>query len=81
MSENTEEKKIEIVFKVEGETITSSSTMNKDLSVYSIVTAMESLIGGLKYKLTEYLHSNRIMPEDEDFHSVIQNITVKDLQE
>lgn len=79
--ENKEQKKIEITFSEIGSKITTSSTMNKDLTVYSIVTALESLSEGLKYKLGWYMEKNNITPDDEDFTTIISEIKISDLQE
>ncbi len=79
--ENKEQKKIEITFSEIGSKITTSSTMNKDLTVYSIVTALESLSEGLKHKLGWYMEKNNITPDDEDFTTIISEIKISDLQE
>lgn len=59
--------------------MTSSSTMNKDLTVYEVVTALDSLSECLKSKLVEYMNNNDIIPDDENF-TEISNITIQDLQ-
>lgn len=76
----TEPKKIEIIFTEEGRTMTSSSTMDKDLSVYSVVTALDSLVEGLKYKLGEYMHLISMNPKDKGFAEKIQSVTIKELE-
>ncbi|GEM_PF-2777154 len=73
------EKTIKITFTEKGKNISTSSTMDRDLSVYSAISAMEALIEGLKNKLGEYMHENMITPESDGFAERIKDISINDL--
>ena len=78
--ENKNEKKIEITFSEKGEKMTTSSVLNKNLTVYEVVTALEALSSGLKSKIVEYVEINNITKDIENFNEIISKITIQDLQ-
>ena len=74
------EKTITITFTEKGRNITTSSTMDKDITAYSAVSALEALVEGIKYKLGEYMKENSITPETPGFAKKIANIKIADFQ-
>jgi ribulose bisphosphate carboxylase small subunit len=75
------EQTITITFTEKGKTITTSSTMDKNITAYSAVSALEALSEGIKHKLGEYMQLNGITPETPGFFKKIEKIKISDFEE
>lgn len=78
---NNNEKKIELTFSEKNGKTTVSSVMNKDLTVYEVVNALDALSEALKNKIADYVYINNITQDHENINGIIKNITIQDLQE
>lgn len=71
---------IKVEFKEEGETITSSITINPETNIYNAVQALEGAIEGLKQSVGNYLSDFSALTENEKF-KLIKSLTLNDITE
>lgn len=71
---------IKVEFKEEGETITSSITINPETNIYNAVQALEGAIEGLKQSVGKYLSDFSALTENEKF-KLIKSLTLNDITE
>lgn len=74
------EQTITITFTEKGKTITTSSMMDKNITAYSAVSALEAAAEAIKYKLGRYMRAKGITPETPGFAQKIQNIKISDFE-